>query len=142
MFAPSVSGITWSVARLMNVASMSALSGPGGLHEGGQYFNCTGGATGYIDRWVFGDNHMYGHPTCKRIYLTETPFDPEGFLGCITATFTVFLGLQAGKIVRTYGHYGQRMRRFACWSAVCGVFAAILCRGSQNDGWIPGGFSG
>jgi len=111
--------------------------GPGGLHEGGQYFNCTGGATGYIDRWVFGNNHMYGHPTCKKIYLTEIPFDPEGLLGCLTATFTVFLGLQAGKIVRTYGHYGQRIRRFASWSAVCGIAAATLCRGSQNDGWIP-----
>jgi len=111
--------------------------GPGGLHDGGQYLNCTGGATGYIDRWVFGDDHMYGHPTCKKIYLTETPFDPEGLLGCLTATFTVFLGLQAGKIVRTYGHYGQRMRRFVCWSIVCGIAAAILCRGSQNDGWIP-----
>lgn len=39
--------------------------GPGGLAEQGKYQNCTGGAAGYIDRLVFGNNHMYGHPTCK-----------------------------------------------------------------------------
>ena len=111
--------------------------GPGGLHEGGRFFNCTGGATGYIDRQIFGDDHMYSHPTCRKIYSTQTPFDPEGVLGCLTATFTVFLGLQAGKIVRTYGHQTQRIRRFAAWSAGCGVIATVLCRGTQNDGWIP-----
>ena len=111
--------------------------GPGGLHEEGKYVNCTGGATGWIDRYVFGDNHMYGHPTCVRVYQASIPFDPEGLLGYLTASLTVFLGLQAGKIYRTYGHHGQRLRRFGIWSAVCGVAAAILCGGSQNGGWIP-----
>ena len=39
--------------------------GPGGLSDGGKYFNCTGGATGYIDRLLLGENHLYGYPTCK-----------------------------------------------------------------------------
>ncbi|XP_013788097.1 heparan-alpha-glucosaminide N-acetyltransferase-like [Limulus polyphemus] len=39
--------------------------GPGGLHNGGKYFNCTGGAAGYIDRVVLGESHMYQHPTAK-----------------------------------------------------------------------------
>lgn len=38
--------------------------GAGGIGDGGLYRNCTGGAAGYIDRWMFGDN-MYRYPTCK-----------------------------------------------------------------------------
>ena len=34
-------------------------NGPGGLHDGGAYQRCTGGATGAVDRAVFGPNHMY-----------------------------------------------------------------------------------
>ena len=34
-------------------------NGPGGLHDGGAYLKCTGGATGAVDRAVFGPNHMY-----------------------------------------------------------------------------------
>lgn len=39
--------------------------GPGGLHEDKKYENCTGGAAGYIDREVFGNDHIYNSPTCK-----------------------------------------------------------------------------
>ena len=54
--------------------------GPGGLHDNGSYFNCTGGAAGYIDRKLFGVNHIYGHPTSevnqlyqKRIAMYKLP---------------------------------------------------------------------
>lgn len=39
--------------------------GPGGIQDGGLYENCTGGAAAYIDRLIFGPNHMYGHSTCQ-----------------------------------------------------------------------------
>ena len=39
--------------------------GPGGLHDGGRYQNCTGGAAGYIDRVVIGADRIYGNPTPK-----------------------------------------------------------------------------
>lgn len=39
--------------------------GPGGRSENGSYFNCTGGAAGYLDHIILTDNHIYGHPTCK-----------------------------------------------------------------------------
>jgi hypothetical protein len=40
--------------------------GPGGLGEGyPQAENCTGGMAGYIDKKLFGVNHIYGHPTSK-----------------------------------------------------------------------------
>lgn len=38
--------------------------GAGGIGDNGLYPNCTGGAAGHVDRWMFGDN-MYRYPTCK-----------------------------------------------------------------------------
>lgn len=68
--------------------------GPGGRHEHGKYFNCTGGeisyerdslwiccslgAAGYVDRKVLGAPRLYDGPTCKEIYKTEINYDPEG----------------------------------------------------------------
>lgn len=40
----------------------------GGLHENGKYENCTGGITGYIDRIIFTDKHLYQYPTCQAVY--------------------------------------------------------------------------
>ena len=39
--------------------------GPGGLGIEEKYENCTGGAAGAIDRWLFNDNHIYQNPTAK-----------------------------------------------------------------------------
>jgi heparan-alpha-glucosaminide N-acetyltransferase len=70
--------------------------GPGGKHEYGQYQNCTGGkidlvyqkkrmlcfliigVAGYLDRVILGSTHMYNYPTCRDIYETKLPYDPEG----------------------------------------------------------------
>lgn len=49
--------------------------GPGGLYNSSSNINCTGGAAGYIDRLIFGKNHLYlGTP--KPVYQS-LPFDPE-----------------------------------------------------------------
>jgi len=40
----------------------------GGLHENGSYASCTGGITGYIDRMIFGYEHLYQFPTCQTVY--------------------------------------------------------------------------
>ena len=40
----------------------------GGLHENGKYENCTGGITGYIDRFVLTNEHLYQYPTCQLVY--------------------------------------------------------------------------
>ncbi|XP_078788283.1 heparan-alpha-glucosaminide N-acetyltransferase isoform X2 [Oryzias latipes] len=66
--------------------------GAGGIGDHGLYPNCTGGAAGSIDRWMFGDN-MYRYPTCK-LYRTEQPYDPEGVLGTINSIVMGFLGMQ------------------------------------------------
>ncbi|XP_029173647.1 heparan-alpha-glucosaminide N-acetyltransferase-like isoform X2 [Nylanderia fulva] len=54
--------------------------GPGGRHEDGKYFNCTGGAAGYIDRILLTSNHIYQRPIIDSVYGSG-PFDPEGILG-------------------------------------------------------------
>jgi hypothetical protein len=54
--------------------------GPGGIQDNGQFKNCVGGATGYLDRMVLGDNHIFRHPTAREVYGSG-PFDPEGIVG-------------------------------------------------------------
>lgn len=54
--------------------------GPGGRHEDGKYFNCTGGAAGYIDRILLTLSHIDQKPTIDPVYGSG-PFDPEGILG-------------------------------------------------------------
>ena len=49
----------------LSVFYFSGYLGPGGLYDNASYINCTGGAAGYIDRWFFGDGHIYQHPTAK-----------------------------------------------------------------------------
>lgn len=51
--------------------------GPGGLHNKSSNVNCTGGAAGYIDRVVFGKNHLYHDGSATSVYQS-LPFDPEG----------------------------------------------------------------
>jgi hypothetical protein len=36
------------------------------------------GVAGYLDRVILGSTHMYNSPTCKDIYETKLPYDPEG----------------------------------------------------------------
>jgi heparan-alpha-glucosaminide N-acetyltransferase len=52
--------------------------GPGGYHKSGKFSNCTGGAAGYIDRFIF-RNHIYSK-TQNPVYGTILPHDPEGKL--------------------------------------------------------------
>jgi len=111
--------------------------GPGGLEHNRSYFNCTGGAAGYIDRKFFGDAHIYGHPTSTEIYKQTVPYDPEGLLGTLNSCFMCFLGLQAGKILFVHSDWVKRCRRFFLWSLLTGGLSIVLSQGNQNEGWIP-----
>ncbi|CAJ1066591.1 heparan-alpha-glucosaminide N-acetyltransferase isoform X1 [Xyrichtys novacula] len=111
--------------------------GAGGVGDNGLYPNCTGGAAGYIDRWMFGDN-MYRYPTCKEMYQTTQPFDPEGVLGTINSIVMGFLGMQAGKIIIFYkGRSLHILCRFLVWAVILGISAAILTKCTQDGGFIP-----
>ncbi|XP_033762307.1 heparan-alpha-glucosaminide N-acetyltransferase-like isoform X2 [Pecten maximus] len=111
--------------------------GPGGLSEGGAYYNCTGGVASYIDRMVLGSEHIYNHPTPQRIYQTTTAHDPEGILGTLTSVFLCFLGVQSGRIIVTYPKHSSRICRWIVWAIITGGIGALLCKASQNDGWVP-----
>ncbi|XP_077586209.1 heparan-alpha-glucosaminide N-acetyltransferase [Stigmatopora nigra] len=111
--------------------------GAGGIGDGGLYPNCTGGAAGYIDRLIFGDN-MYRYPTCKEMYHTTQPFDPEGILGTINSIVMGFLGMQAGKIIIFYkGKNIHILSRFLTWAIILGILAAVLSKCTREEGFIP-----
>nr|XP_040033706.1 heparan-alpha-glucosaminide N-acetyltransferase [Gasterosteus aculeatus aculeatus] len=111
--------------------------GAGGIGDYGLYPNCTGGAAGYIDRRMFGHN-LYRYPTCKQIYLTTQPFDPEGVLGTINSVVMGFLGMQAGKIIIFYkGKNIVILCRFLAWALILGISTAILSKCTRDEGFIP-----
>lgn len=111
--------------------------GPGGYADQGKYFNCTGGAHGYIDRKIFGEEHIYQNPTSREVYKNTIAYDPEGLVGTLTSCVICFLGLQAGKIFMTYKNRRQRVKRFLIWGFILCLLAGILCKFSKNGGWIP-----
>ncbi|XP_059585754.1 heparan-alpha-glucosaminide N-acetyltransferase isoform X2 [Alligator mississippiensis] len=112
--------------------------GPGGIGDDGKYPNCTGGAAGYIDKWLLGEDHIYHYPTCKELYKTTQPFDPEGVLGTINSVVMAFFGLQAGKITLLYRKQPLSiLKRFLIWAVLLGIISAILTKCTQNEGFIP-----
>lgn len=114
----------------------SGYLGPGGMHENGAFNKCIGGATGYIDRVVLGENHLYQKPTAKHVYHSQA-FDPEGVFGCLMTIFQVFLGVQAGMVLLIHSDWKARVKRWMMWSIACVLIGLILCGFSTEDGWIP-----
>ncbi|KAJ8949967.1 hypothetical protein NQ318_002375 [Aromia moschata] len=112
------------------------LLGSGGLDDGGRFMNCTGGAAGYIDRAIFG-HHMYKKPPCNKLYETTVYYDPEGILGTLTSILTVYLGVQAGRILNTYQNVKAKVIRWIVWGLVTGLLGGALCGFSRDNGPIP-----
>lgn len=110
--------------------------GPGGLSDNSLHFNCTGGAALYIDRVIFGEKHIFSNPTCKLMYHTGS-YDPEGLLGNLTSIFLCFMGVLAGRILQVHSSPIKRIYHWLAWGIVFCALAALLCKMSQNDGWIP-----
>lgn len=110
--------------------------GPGGIQDDGKFRDCIGGATGYLDRLMLGEEHIYRYPTATAIYRSG-PFDPEGIVGCLLSIFQVFLGVQAGAILTFYREWKGRVIRWIIWGTVAGVVAAGLCVFSKEEGLIP-----
>lgn len=112
--------------------------GPGGLHQNATFFNCTGGSARYIDIVLFGRNHIYQNPTSRIIYANSEPYDPEGFLGTLSASFIVFLGVQCGYTMLCFkNQWKPTVIRWLSWSVVLGGFAGALCGLSKEGGLIP-----
>ncbi|CAD7680346.1 unnamed protein product [Nyctereutes procyonoides] len=112
--------------------------GPGGIGDLGKYPNCTGGAAGYIDRLLLGDDHIYQHPSSAVLYHTKVPYDPEGILGTISSIVMAFLGIQAGKILLYYKDQTKDILiRFTAWCCFLGLISVALTKISENEGFIP-----
>ncbi|XP_065206822.1 heparan-alpha-glucosaminide N-acetyltransferase-like [Planococcus citri] len=88
---------------------------PGGIQDGSKYKNCTGGAAGYIDRLLLGENRLWQNAPVRITYQTS-PFDPENILGCLTSIFGTFLGVQAGYILIVHRKPITRIRHFVTWA--------------------------
>ena len=119
--------------------------GPGGLHENSKYWNCTGGAAGYIDNKVFGEKHIFQHVTSREVYFHDEYYfggyirhhDPCGILGSINSIVVVFLGLQAGKILQCYPDNESRAVRMAIWGGGLTLLGGALTGIQQYDGAMP-----
>lgn len=60
----------WQEMQFLVFASNRGYLGAGGIGDNGLYPNCTGGAAGYIDKWLLGDN-IYQYPTCKVWFIVS-----------------------------------------------------------------------
>lgn len=115
----------------------SGYLGPGGIHEGGKFNNCIGGAAGYIDRMILGENHLYRHGRALKLYDEKTPFDPEGPFGSLMTIVQVFFGVQCGQILLSYTDWKARINRWLGWSVGTLIIGLCICGFSVNNGLIP-----
>lgn len=112
-------------------------TGPGGLHMAGQYANCTGGVAGFLDREILGASHLYRGGTFRKLYGSETAFDPEGLLGVLSGVLVVQAGAHAARIMLAFHHARARIMRWMLWAILMGLLAGALCIFTQNMGPIP-----
>ena len=111
--------------------------GPGGLHDGSRFRNCTGGIAREIDETLFGRNHIYQRCTAEKVYHTSQPFDPEGFLGTLTTIVLVFIGVEAGRILFKARNPYVKIFLFSFSSVIFGLTAGALCGFSRDEGIVP-----
>jgi predicted acyltransferase len=86
-----------------------------------QPFSMLGNAGLYLDKFIFGNNHLY--------HGEGIPFDPEGLLSTIPAIVNVVIGYYAGKFIRQKGKGYETLARLMlvgslfifialCWNMV------------------------
>lgn len=110
--------------------------GAGGIEQNGDYAECTGGIHRYIDIQLFTYDLIYHHPTCKSLYVCQA-YDPEGFVGVISACTLTYLGLMAGRCVVQFDTHKARLYRWLGWAFVLLLLAGALCGFSKNEGILP-----
>ncbi|CAD6188867.1 unnamed protein product [Caenorhabditis auriculariae] len=112
--------------------------GPGGLIEQGEFFNCTGGITSFIDSFVLGQNHMYSNPTCKTLYQCPGSFDPEGLFTTLLAAYNVFMGYQAAIFLMFSSNsmeFLQSSSLFTISNAVLGIVLHFTILPANKNLW-------
>ncbi|CAG9802036.1 unnamed protein product [Chironomus riparius] len=111
--------------------------GPGGTHDFMTNPLCTGGVTGFVDRAILTENHMFQWASIRSIYEATQRFDPEGIFGSLTTVFHAFLGLQCGVILMVYQDHKDRLIRWLIWGTGLTFLTLILTLCSIEDAPIP-----
>lgn len=111
--------------------------GPGGIHDYMRNPLCSGGLTGFVDRAILTENHMFQWPSIRWVYDATQRFDPEGIYGSLTTIFHAFLGLQCGVILMVYKEDKDRLIRWIIWGAVMAALTMILTFCRIDDAPIP-----
>ena len=110
--------------------------GAGGIEQDGDYAECTGGIHRHIDIQLFTYDLIYHFPTCKSLYNCQA-YDPEGFVGVISACTLTYLGLMAGRCIVQFDNHKSRLNRWICWAFVLLLIGGGLCGFSKNEGLMP-----
>lgn len=114
--------------------------GPGGKEFMGKYAHCRGGAVGYIDYLVLG-NETSTNINSNNAIITAVyeaiPLNPFNLFGNLLTIVQVFLGLQCGVIFMLWKAPQPRIFRLLFWALLTGLCAGLLCNFSRDSGLIP-----
>ncbi|GAB0094364.1 Heparan-alpha-glucosaminide N-acetyltransferase [Sergentomyia squamirostris] len=114
----------------------SGYLGPGGKHDYGKFRDCPGGATGYIDSIILGDQHITEYASTTAVYDSK-PVDSENLFGTVLSVVQVFLGVQCGMTLLVFSQWRAKVHRWSCWGVAFGILGGLLCGFSKDEGWIP-----
>ncbi|KAL3628466.1 hypothetical protein CASFOL_027512 [Castilleja foliolosa] len=101
-------------------------------------------AVGYVDRQVWGINHLYGKPVFSRLRACtlsspdsgpfrknapnwcRAPFEPEGLLSSISAIISGTIGVHYGHVLIHFKGHGERLKQWVSMALVLLIVAVIL----------------
>ncbi|KAL6133454.1 hypothetical protein ACLB2K_065689 [Fragaria x ananassa] len=101
-------------------------------------------AVGYVDRQVWGINHLYNQPVWSRLKACtlsspstgplrkgapswcRAPFEPEGLLSSISAILSGTIGIHYGHILIHFKGHAERLKQWVSMGLVLMIIAIIL----------------
>ena len=117
----------------------SGYMGPGGKQLMGRYSHCMGGAVGYIDYLVLGNEtstNINSNNGITAVY-EAIPLNPFNLFGNLMTMVQVFLGLQCGLVFMLWRSPKARLFRLLGWAVVSGLVGGFLCGFTRDAGLIP-----
>ncbi|KAL2345096.1 hypothetical protein Fmac_006381 [Flemingia macrophylla] len=101
-------------------------------------------AVGYVDRQVWGVNHLYSQPVWRRLKACtfnsphdgpfredapswcRAPFEPEGLMSSISAILSGTIGIHYGHVLIHFKGHSQRLKQWVSMGFVLLIIAIIL----------------
>ncbi|XP_057463884.1 uncharacterized protein LOC130753743 [Actinidia eriantha] len=101
-------------------------------------------AVGYVDRQVWGINHLYSHPVWKRLNACtlsspsdgplrenapswcRAPFEPEGLLSTISAILSGTIGIHYGHVLIHFKGHSERLKQWVSMGLGLLIISIIL----------------